>query len=84
MCCTEEIIDQGDGFIDRLNDGLEALADVIVKTKAITSIEKKADAYKDKVVPAMAEVRAAADELETLVDADMWPLPTYAQMLFVR
>jgi glutamine synthetase len=84
LCCTEEIIDQGDGFIDRLNDGLEALADVIVKTKAITSIEKKADAYKDKVVPAMAEVRAAADELETLVDADMWPLPTYAQMLFVR
>ncbi len=72
------------GLIDRLNDGLDALADVIVKTKAITSIEKKADAYKDKVVPAMAEVRAAADELETLVDADMWPLPTYAQMLFVR
>jgi glutamine synthetase len=29
-------------------------------------------------------VRAAADALETIVDADLWPLPTYAEMLFMR
>jgi glutamine synthetase type III len=32
----------------------------------------------------MAAVRAAADALETVVDAKLWPLPVYAEMLFVR
>ncbi len=36
----------------------------------------------DKIVPLMAEVRAAADELETIVDAAVWPFPTYIDLLF--
>jgi glutamine synthetase type III len=32
----------------------------------------------------MAAVRAAADRLERLVARDLWPLPTYAEMLFRR
>jgi glutamine synthetase len=32
----------------------------------------------------MGEVRAAADGLEALVDDDLWPLPTYQELLFVR
>jgi glutamine synthetase len=32
----------------------------------------------------MDAVRTAADELEAIVDADLWPLPTYAEMLFVK
>jgi glutamine synthetase len=36
-----------------------------------------------EVLPAMAAVRAAADELETLVADDLWPLPTYQEMLFI-
>jgi glutamine synthetase len=31
----------------------------------------------------MASVRAAADSLETLVADDLWPLPTYQEMLFI-
>ena len=34
-------------------------------------------------LPAMDEVRAAADTLETLVADDLWPLPTYQEMLFI-
>jgi len=37
-----------------------------------------------KVVPAMAEVRRFCDELECTVPADLWPLPTYTEMLMMR
>jgi glutamine synthetase len=39
---------------------------------------------KDLVVPALGEVRAACDALEKEVPADLWPLPTYREMLFVK
>jgi glutamine synthetase type III len=29
-------------------------------------------------------LRTTADELETMVDAHLWPIPTYAEMLFVK
>ncbi|MFO0951139.1 MAG: glutamine synthetase III [Isosphaeraceae bacterium] len=39
---------------------------------------------RDHIVPAMNAVRATADKLETLVAADLWPLPTYQEMLFIK
>ena len=39
--------------------------------------------YRDTVLPAMAAVREAADELESVVADDLWPLPTYQEMLFI-
>ena len=40
-------------------------------------------ARRDELLPAMSAVRAAADELETLVADDLWPLATYQEMLFI-
>ncbi len=39
--------------------------------------------YRDTVFVAMQELRIHGDKLETLVDAEIWPLPTYAEMLFL-
>jgi glutamine synthetase len=39
---------------------------------------------RDVVIPAMAAVRAAGDKLEVLVSDDLWPLPTYQEMLFIK
>jgi glutamine synthetase len=39
---------------------------------------------RDKVIPAMNAVRVAADHLETIVADDLWPIPTYREMLFIR
>ena len=36
------------------------------------------------VIPAMTAVRAAGDKLEGIVAADLWPLPTYQEMLFIK
>ena len=38
----------------------------------------------DNVLPAMLVVREAADALEAVVADDLWPLPTYQEMLFIR
>ncbi len=40
--------------------------------------------FRDTVLPAMAEVRALGDKLETVVADDLWPLPTYREMLFIK
>jgi glutamine synthetase len=46
--------------------------------------EKHAKFFRDKVVPAMTALREAGDSLEAIVPYDVWPLPTYREMLFVR
>ena len=43
-----------------------------------------AKAMRDGVLPAMLEVRKHADKLETMVADDLWPLPTYREMLFIK
>ena len=39
---------------------------------------------RDTVVPAMAAVREVADRLEGIVPDDLWPLPKYAEILFIK
>ena len=40
--------------------------------------------YRDEVVPAMVGVRKVADALEAIISDDLWPLPTYQEMLFIK
>jgi glutamine synthetase len=49
--------------------------------KAVAALEKAHGA--EKLIAAMGKVRASADALETMVPDDIWPLPTYAEMLFM-
>ena len=39
---------------------------------------------RDAVLPAMTAVRTLGDKLETIVADDLWPLPTYREMLFIK
>jgi glutamine synthetase len=39
---------------------------------------------RDAIIPAMTATRNAADKLETMVADDLWPLPTYQEMLFIK
>jgi glutamine synthetase len=45
---------------------------------------KHAQWIKDKVKPAMAELRALADTMETHVESSLWPMPVYREMLFLK
>jgi glutamine synthetase len=39
---------------------------------------------REAVLPAMGELRKSADKLETMISDDLWPLPTYREMLFIK
>jgi glutamine synthetase len=62
----------------------------IAKLDKVLHQHPEGDAYahaksaRDMILPAMLEVRKAADKLETLVADDLWPLPTYREMLFIK
>jgi glutamine synthetase len=47
-------------------------------------VHSKAFHVRDNVIPAMTRVRAACDRLERMVPDDLWPLPRYREMLFIR
>ncbi|MBL7215234.1 MAG: glutamine synthetase III [Phycisphaerae bacterium] len=70
--------------VDELDGAIEALETLLAKAQNIDKPHLQARAFRDDVIPAMQAVRSAADALETIVDADTWPLPTYAEMLFLR
>jgi glutamine synthetase len=48
------------------------------------SAEKHAKYMRDKIVPAMGKLREVGDEIEVLTPHEIWPLPTYREMLFVK
>jgi glutamine synthetase len=48
------------------------------------SSEKHAKHFRDVVVPGMAALRDAGDELELMIPHESWPLPTYREMLFIK
>ncbi len=54
------------------------------KTNVIEDIEEKAKAYSENVKPYLDEIRYQIDHLEMIVDDEMWPLPKYRELLFIR
>ena len=50
----------------------------------LSTEEAKANAYHDDVEPFFDVIRASADELEFIVDNEIWPLPKYRELLFIR
>ena len=66
----------------KMYKNLGVLEDAAAKAKAIADIKAQADFYRDSVIPAMNELRAPADEIESLVGEKYWPYPTYGKLLF--
>jgi glutamine synthetase len=81
---VKKSLEKVSGLVDDLDNAIELLEAAIQKAHSMTKVNLQARGYRDDVVPAMAKTRLAADALEALVDADLWPLPSYAEMLFLR
>lgn len=61
---------------------IEALEQVLIKSKDIEDAQQLADFYKDEVFAAMQELRAVGDEMEIATSSEYWPYPSYGEMLF--
>lgn len=72
--------------ITELTSGLCKSVAALEKASAghVSGLLNEAKHYCNDVLPAMAEVRKYADELEAVVADDLWPLPTYQEMLFIK
>jgi len=70
------------GKIAELRAGIATLRSEIDHDD-IESTEKHAEHCQKGLLPAMDTIRAASDSLEALVADDLWPLPTYQEMLFI-
>jgi glutamine synthetase len=71
------------GAIESLQSATDRLSDAVDEPAKGDSLDHAKHA-RDEVIPAMNAVRAAGDTLETLVADDLWPLPTYQEMLFIK
>lgn len=68
--------------VSRLRKAIAQL-DAAAESEAET-VHLHAAQVRDEVRPAMGELRAIVDELETSVARDLWPMPTYREMLFMK
>jgi len=71
------------GLVADLEDRIDRL-ETAVGNKHAHDVLAEAKYYRDEVVPAMNGVREIADQLESIVADDIWPLPTYREILFVK
>ncbi len=70
--------------ITTIKTEVEKMVEARKKANRIESEREKAIAYHDTVIPCMETIRYHIDKLELMVDNEMWPLPKYREMLFIR
>src|SRR3954465_15148446 len=79
----EGLITETEGLVDEFVDAIRALEDRNAHHPADEGLEY-AKWMRDNVIPAMNAVRDVADRLERIVADDLWPLPKYSEMLFIK
>ncbi len=54
----------------------------VIKGKIIQDVSEKSDFYKKEIIPVMQKLREIADKIEAHTDKDIWPYPSYSDILF--
>ena len=84
LSCKAEnkVLEKLSAATDAMSDAVDALDAALESAESETDSLEKAKAYRDKVLPAMADLRTAADAAEVVCGEDYWPLPSYSKMLY--
>ncbi len=69
--------------IKKLSERCQKLCELLKEGLAIEDVEKQARFFSDHVVDQIEAVREPADELESILPDNLWPLPKYSEMLFI-
>ncbi len=80
MLSIEQIADH----IAAIRSGVDDMVEKRHRANRRPNLREKAIAYHDDIVPAMEEIRKHIDALELMVDNEIWPLPKYRELLFIR
>lgn len=86
-----KIAEQDLAMIEKMAEHMSIIKDKVAsminarkKANVIECEREKAIAYHNTVFPLMDEIRYHIDKLELMVDDEMWPLPKYRELLFIR
>jgi glutamine synthetase len=81
----DELVEEVEPLVKELQFAIVKLEDANLSDNQPDSSAMKWAVYmRDTVIPAMEDVRQVADRLEKLVADDLWPLPKYSEMLFIK
>jgi glutamine synthetase len=76
--------DESDGLVDEFVEAIFALEEANANHPEEVDPMDAARYVQQTVIPAMAVVRGIADRLEKVVPDDLWPLPKYSEILFIK
>lgn len=82
--CTHEtkLLEQLSTLTDQIAQGMEALEVVTDRVEQMADVTATSEAVRDEMLPAMAQLRQAVDQAETITAISFWPYPSYGQLLF--
>jgi glutamine synthetase len=77
-----ELLKETSALLCEMKDALASLKQAEAEASAMTDVREQAFFYKDTIMKIMEQLRAPADKLEMIVDKELWPFPTYGELMF--
>ncbi|MGF7143278.1 glutamine synthetase [Anaerotaenia torta] len=77
-----ELLKDISGLLVQAQAAVKKLEQVTAEAHTLSGVDAQAIFIRNNVFPAMEELRAPIDALEVLVEKDLWPVPTYGELLF--
>ena len=78
----EEILRKITVYLTEARNALEKLKELDSQGRKLERGEKQAKFFNKQVVPAMEALRKPIDKLEMIVEKDVWPMPSYGDLIF--
>lgn len=78
----EELLTEISRRVASAYEKVKNLEKAITDAAAIHDVTLQGTCYRDEVIPVMQSLREDIDQLEMLVDASYWPIPTYGELMF--
>jgi glutamine synthetase len=78
----EELLSEVTKYLKESAAAKAGLEKAVRKAQAAPAGREQAVRFRDDVIPAMAELRKPVDEAERIIDKEIWPMPTYSDLLF--
>jgi glutamine synthetase len=79
---AKKVLDRLTGLVDDLRARTDRMARAL--QKHVDGADRHARFMRETIVPAMDALRETGDQIELMIPHEMWPLPTYREMLFIK
>ena len=82
VCVQEELLQEASVLLSDARNALKKLMEVTDKAEIMRKGRESAEFFRSEVVPVMEELRVPIDKLEMIVKKELWPMPSYGDLLF--